>query len=82
MLFLIDYDRRGGRIVEMRTFEKSAIKQAYDARLRVELDLYHKGIEREVVLFDAPDEAALRRTHGRYFKSAAELIQEMLDLLR
>jgi len=31
-------------------------------------------VEREVVLLEAVDQAALRRTHRRYFEDLAELV--------
>jgi hypothetical protein len=73
MLFLIDYDRRDGKIVTLRTFEDSQRRDAQEARLELELALNRRGIEREVVLLDAADEAAIRRTHRRYFADLAEL---------
>jgi hypothetical protein len=74
MLFLIEYDRPGGSIVQLRKFEDVFREVAEDARLSLELDLNRQGVEHEVVLLDARDEAALRRTHGRYFESVAELV--------
>lgn len=77
MIFLIDYDRRAGRIVQMRRFDDTLVQEALNERLNLELDLKRRGIDREVVLLDAPNEQALRKTHGRYFQSAQELAQEL-----
>jgi hypothetical protein len=44
----------------------------------MELDLNRRGVEREVVLLQAVDEAALRRTHRRYFAKLAERYSEKL----
>jgi hypothetical protein len=40
----------------------------------MELDLNSRGVEREVVLLEAENEAALRRTHRRYFEDLAQLV--------
>ncbi len=73
MLFLIEYDRRRGTIVKMDTFDSAEQSKARDAQLQLELDLNRQGTEREVVLLEAASEAALRRTHRRYFESLSEL---------
>ena len=73
MIFLIEYDRKRGAIVKMETFDSSEQSKARDAQLQLELDLNHQGTEHEVVLLDAASEAALRRTHRRYFESLSEL---------
>ncbi|HEY1684890.1 MAG TPA: hypothetical protein VGG19_09010 [Tepidisphaeraceae bacterium] len=82
MIFLIDYDCKVGKLVTMKTFDDASLKQAYDERLNLELEQRHQGIMREVVLLDAANEEAIRRTHGRYFKSAQELVDEFFDSIR
>jgi len=74
MLFLIEYDRSRGRIVTFRAFDDAERESAEDSRLEMEIELNHLGIEREVVLMEATTEAALRRTHRRYFEDLAELV--------
>ncbi|MEJ7811727.1 MAG: hypothetical protein WKG32_15045 [Gemmatimonadaceae bacterium] len=73
MLFLIEYDRRRGRIVTLRTFEATERADAANARLDLELELNRSGTEREVVLLEAATESALRRTHRRYFEGLSTL---------
>jgi hypothetical protein len=73
MLFLIQYDRSNGKIVQKREFDDSQRQVAGEARLELELTLKRQGIENEVVLLDAGDEDALRRTHSRYFENVAEI---------
>lgn len=73
MLFLIEYDRRRGSIIQLRKFEDAFREVAEDARLNLELDLNRRGVEHEVVVLEAPSEGALGRTHGRYFASVDEL---------
>jgi hypothetical protein len=77
MLFLIQYDRRKGTLVEFRKFEEWERQRAQDTRLELELALNERGVEDEVVILDAPSEEALRRTHGRYFNNLAELVEEI-----
>ena len=74
MLFLIEYDRTRGEIVTFREFEGEESRSAEQARLEMELDLNRRGVEREVVLLEAENEQALRRTHRRYFESLTELV--------
>lgn len=75
MLFLIEYDRQRGSIVQFREFKDDEREQAYDARLDLELRLNGAGIENEVVLLEAPSEDAIRRTHRRYFETLEELLE-------
>ena len=78
MLFLIEYDRPSGTIIEMRKFEDSSRKLAEDTRLELELRLNREGVQHEVVLLEASSEEALRRTHSRYFESLAEIARGKL----
>jgi len=73
MLYLIEYDRPRGSIVQLRKFGDASRAVAEDARLELDLDLKRQGIDHEVVVLDAPSEEALRHTHSRYFESVAEL---------
>lgn len=74
MLFLIEYDRLRGEIVSMATFADADRRDADEARLQLELCLRREAAKREVVIMQAADEDALRRTHARYFKSAHALV--------
>jgi len=74
MLFLIEYDRSRGKIVTFRGFGGEESRSAEQARLEMELDLNRRGVEREVVLLEAENEEALRRTHRRYFEDLAQLV--------
>jgi hypothetical protein len=76
MIFLIEYDRAQGRIVSFRNFDESQRREAEDSRLGIELDRNRKGIDHEVVLLDAASEAALRRTHRRYFEDLREILTD------
>lgn len=75
MIFLLQYNRREGRLVKFQPFPDSDRSEAEKQRLELELDLNRRSIEHEVVILEAADEAALRRTHGRYFPGAIELLK-------
>jgi hypothetical protein len=75
MIFLIEYDRPSGRIVSLQSFEEGLRLKAEDSRLEIELDLNRRGVDREVVLLEADNEEALRRTHRRYFEDLSELVE-------
>ena len=74
MLFLIEYDRSRGAIITLREFDEIESKSAEQARLKMELDLNRRGIEREIVLLEAENEEALGRPHRRYFEDLAQLV--------
>lgn len=69
MLFLIDYERQNGRIVSLQTYSDLQRSEAEESRLALELDLRRRNVEREIVLLEAADEDALRKTHRRYFEN-------------
>ena len=74
MIFLVEYARDQGRLVTFRAFEDDVLRSAESARLELELDLNRRGVEHEVVLLEAENEDALRRTHRRYFEDLTELV--------
>jgi hypothetical protein len=75
MIFLIDYDRRAGRLVSLRSFDPSERQSAQEARLNLELSLQDPSNQREIVLLDAASLDALRLTHRRYF---VQSVQELM----
>lgn len=75
MIFLIEYNRRRGELVTFRRFADADRQLASDERLQLELDLNRRGIDHEVVILEASSEAAVRRTHRRYFESLADLVE-------
>ncbi len=79
MIFLIEYDRREGRIVTFKTFDESERLRAENLRLEIELNLNRSKIEHEVVLLEATDEKALRRTHRRYFEGLSQIADSLSD---
>jgi hypothetical protein len=70
MLFLIEYDRPTGTLVQFRKFDDSERQIA----LELELKLNRERSQHEVVILEAPNEEAVRHTHSRYFQTLAELV--------
>lgn len=77
MIFLIEYNRTTGSLISLRKFDESEKEKAKDARLELELDLHKHGIEHEVVILEADSEAAIRKTHRRYFEDRKELLHPL-----
>jgi hypothetical protein len=75
MYFLIEYNRSEGRVVTFKEFNSSERVKAEQSRLEIELELNQRKIDHEVVLLDAANESALRRTHRRYFEDLAQLLE-------
>jgi hypothetical protein len=75
MIFLIEYDRPEGRIITLKRFSDSERAKAQDERLNIELALNRSGAEHEVVLLEAVDEDAVRRTHQRYFEDLSQILK-------
>jgi hypothetical protein len=80
VLFLIQYARKQGQPVALTQSWGEQRKAAEDTRLELEISLNMKRINHEVVLLQADDEDAIRRTHGRYFKTLADLVGFMTVL--
>jgi hypothetical protein len=77
MIFLIQYDRKQGRLVTYREFEDRQRREAENSRLEIELDLNRKGLSHEVVLLEADNKDAVRRTHRRYFEDLPQLLENL-----
>jgi len=73
MIFLIEYDRPNGKLVRIDPFNEHDREKAEDQRLKRELRLGSEGLDHEVVILEASDEKALRRTHRRYFEDADQI---------
>jgi hypothetical protein len=73
LIFLIEYNRKQGKLVALHSFGDSDRESAEESRLQLELDLNLRGVDNEVVLLEATNEEAIRRTHRRYFEDLTEL---------
>src|SRR4051812_32833912 len=70
--FLVQYNRRTGE-VQLREFAgEDGRRRALAGRIRAERT--RKSADLEVVVLSADSVDKLQRTHGRYFKSASELL--------
>jgi len=74
MIFLIEYIRKEGKIFSKKEFQDHERHIAEKERLEMEISLLRKGLDHEVVLLEAKNENALRRTHRRYFENLAGLL--------
>lgn len=77
MIYLIEYNRIEGRLVTFKVFTESEQANAEELRLEIELDLNRRRIDHEVVLLDAANEAALHRTHMRYFYDPRQILERI-----
>lgn len=81
MIFLIEYDRRRRHIVTFEQFDDAERATADQRRLELEVNGERYNPNRELVLLQATDETALRRTHRRYFETAREIIESSTNTL-
>jgi F420-0:gamma-glutamyl ligase len=73
MIFLIEYNRSEGRIINIKEFKNSERAEAENLRLQIELGLNRNKLNYEVVLLEAASKDALLKTHSRYFKTYTEI---------
>ena len=71
--FLMRYERSTGTLVSLKQFSDPA--EASTARLALERRLFAQGVDHEVVILEAASEAALRKTHARYFMTPREIVE-------
>ena len=79
MIFLLEYDRRHGKLCKFTRFSDADRVQAQRERLAIELELKRSQEPHEVVLLEAADEDTVRRTHKRYFQTPGELVESMIQ---
>ena len=77
MIFLVEYDRSKGRLVDIQEFADAERTKAEDARIELEVSLNRTKTDHEVVLLQAQSKEALRHTHNRYFADLRELIADL-----
>ncbi len=80
MIFLIEYNRKKGKIVTFKKFKDADRSKAGKRRLELELDLNRRGIQHEVVLLEAASEELVRKTHRRYFESLQQIVKSFSNL--
>lgn len=75
MIFLIEYDRKGGHLLRFQRYSDEKRREADRDRLDLDIELNRAGVtSHEVVILEATDEAAIRRTHRRYFETLEQLL--------
>lgn len=77
MRYLIEYNRKEGKIVTFQVYTEDQKEEADEIRFKKELDNYRNGIINEVIVLAADSEEQLRTTHGRYFYTYEELIEKL-----
>ena len=71
--FLIVYDRSRNKLLTLQEFSSSERRVAMDRRFELEMrEREHPQVE--VVVLNADSLDAIKRTHGRYFSSPAQLL--------
>lgn len=79
MIFLLEYDRKRGKLCKFLKFAAADRSKAQRERLAIELQLKRSHEPREVVLLEAADEDTVRRTHKRYFQTPGELVESLMQ---
>lgn len=72
--FLLIYDRTAGLLLRHEEYDSSL--DAMRARFKAEIEFEDRP-EVEVAALDAASEEELRRTHGRYFLTLAQLADRL-----
>ena len=74
--FVLTYDRRSGDACIRAVFSADARAEAMGRRFALEATEAAANEDLEVVVLGAESEDDLRRTHERYFASAADLLSK------
>lgn len=77
MVFLIEYNRKKGRIVNLERFVDADRRAARDRLLELELKFHKEGVQHELVLLEADSEESIRKTHAHYFYDLPELVARL-----
>ena len=72
--YVLVYDQVRGRLLDMESFGSEGGQAALARRFELDRE-YAYAPTVEVVLLSAESPDALRRTHGRYFKSVDQLMK-------
>jgi hypothetical protein len=73
VIYLIDYDRKLGKLIAIEEYAESERDTARRKRLALERVSTAEGDQREIVMLEASSRAEVEFTHARYFRSLAEL---------
>lgn len=72
--FLLVYDRKTGKITDLREYGEGEFRRALRDRFSLEEDVQNGQLE--IVVLGASSLDALKRTHARYFKTPKQLVEE------
>lgn len=72
--FLLVYDRKTGKITNLQEYDEGEHRRALEDRFNVEASTRNDDLE--VVVLRADSLEALKQTHGRYFKTPRQLIED------
>jgi hypothetical protein len=67
MYFLIEFNPKNGKKITYKQFADSELEMVNKARLELEIATATKKTNYEIAVFQAPNEAQLKKTHARYF---------------
>lgn len=73
MIFLLEYDRPRGELVQLIRFGDNQQEEARNRRIELEVQLNAEEVRHEVVILEAASEGDLRLTHRRYFLGLEQL---------
>ncbi len=82
MIFLIQYERKSGELVELTKYTDNRRADAQKARLERELELNRSKAGYELVLLEAKNLEDLKKTHSRYFEGPKTKNEILGNLLR
>jgi hypothetical protein len=81
MIFLIEYDRALGKLVQLKEFASGEVTAAAKTRLELELEQMLSNGKHEIVILEAESKSELRKTHRRYFESISALANPDASIL-
>lgn len=76
--FLIQYDRRSGDLVVREFAGSDGHERAIQERLR--LEALDRTSDVELVVLNADSREELERTHGRYFRTVRQMVEDWTQL--
>jgi len=78
--FVLIYDWTAKRLVQLTEYEPGEFQRANQDRHDAEVRAMREGRDDEIVLLVAESLEALKRTHGSYFYTVEEIVEELRRL--
>jgi hypothetical protein len=79
VIFLVIYDTKAAKLLDVKEFEESARDAAMDELRSAQEHMIRDLGDVEVALFEGDSRATLEQTHSRYFKSLRELGESLSE---